>query len=79
MTKAHCALNLPPNARTLPEGDEVEDQGTVEGQPEAESESQSSQPTPLPRMVLENGTVSGSSEYIQKFLHKLHENDDKQI
>lgn len=63
VTKAHCALNLPPNARSLPEGSsgEAQEQGTVEAQPENESELQGTQPVPRPRSITENGTVSSSS------------------
>ncbi|XP_043284182.1 lethal(2) giant larvae protein homolog 1 isoform X3 [Venturia canescens] len=63
VTKAHCALNLPPNARSLPEGspEVIQEQGTVEGQPENDSESQGTQPVPRPRSITENGTVGGST------------------
>lgn len=64
VTKAHCALNLPPHARSYAESanEIVQDQGVVEGAPETEGETQGSQPTMTNRVIAENGVV-GSSEY----------------
>lgn len=65
VTKAHCALNLPPHARTYTDNtNEVsQEQGVVEGAPETEGETQGSQPpTVVNRVITENGVV-GSSEY----------------
>lgn len=67
MTKANCALNLPPNARLYPEttNDESQEKGVVEGAAETEGETtQGSQPATVQRMITENGVV-GSSEYIE--------------
>lgn len=64
VTKAHCALNLPPNARSFPEtnNEEAQEQGVVEGTAETEGDTtQGSQPD-VQRMIIENGVV-GSSEY----------------
>lgn len=64
ITKAHCALNLPPNARLSEVNNEEarEQGGVVEGTAETEGETQASQPAPVQRMITENGVV-GSSEY----------------
>lgn len=65
VTKAHCALNLPPNARSFPEtnNEETQEQGVVEGTAETEGDTtQGSQPDAVQRMIMENGVV-GSSEY----------------
>lgn len=67
VTKAHCALSLPPNARSFPETankEEIQEKkGVVEGTAETQGESQGNQTTPIQRMITENGVV-GSSEYI---------------
>ncbi|KAK0172994.1 hypothetical protein PV328_006251 [Microctonus aethiopoides] len=66
VTKAHCALNLPPNARTPPEpvttpADNVQDEVTVESVPEKEVESQETKETvPSVKIITENG-VAGST------------------
>lgn len=65
MTKAHCALNLPPHARSFAENTNqvAQEQGVVEGAPETEGETQESQPpTAVDRVITENGVV-GTSEY----------------
>lgn len=64
MTKAHCALNLPPHARSYAENanEIAQEQGVVEGAPETEGETQGSQPATAARIITENGVV-GSSEY----------------
>ncbi|XP_057332677.1 lethal(2) giant larvae protein homolog 1-like isoform X2 [Microplitis mediator] len=63
-TRAHCALNLPPNARSVPEPptptEEVQDEVTVESPPEKETESQDNESAPAPR-ILENGVGSTHS------------------
>ncbi|XP_017757007.1 PREDICTED: lethal(2) giant larvae protein homolog 1 isoform X5 [Eufriesea mexicana] len=63
VTKAHCALNLPPNARSFPEtnNDETQEQGVVEGTAETEGETtQGSQPATVQRMITENGVVGSN-------------------
>ncbi|XP_017757002.1 PREDICTED: lethal(2) giant larvae protein homolog 1 isoform X1 [Eufriesea mexicana] len=63
VTKAHCALNLPPNARSFPEtnNDETQEQGVVEGTAETEGETtQGSQPATVQRMITENGVVGST-------------------
>lgn len=63
MTKAHCALNLPPHARYVENAKVAQEQGVVEGIPETEGETQGSQPpTAVNRIITENGVV-GTSEY----------------
>lgn len=65
MTKAYCALNLPPHARSFVENanEVTQEQGVVEGIPETEGETQGSQqPTAVNRIITENGVV-GTSEY----------------
>ncbi|XP_011642094.1 protein lethal(2) giant larvae-like [Pogonomyrmex barbatus] len=66
MTKAHCALNLPPHARTYVENttnEVAQEQGVVEGAPETEGETQGSQPpTAMPRVITENGVVDTTGE-----------------
>jgi len=64
VTKAHCALNLPPHARSFAENtnEVAQEQGIVEGAPETEGETQGSQPsTAANRVITENGVV-GTSE-----------------
>ena len=67
VTKAHCALNLPPNARSFPESnnEETQKQDVIESTTvETENEAtQGSQPAPVQRIITENGVI-GSSEYI---------------
>lgn len=67
MTKAHCALNLPPNARLFPEAnnEKTQKQDVIESTTvETENETtQGSQPAPVQRIITENGVI-GSSEYI---------------
>ncbi|XP_076386269.1 LLGL domain-containing protein l(2)gl isoform X14 [Megachile rotundata] len=63
VTKANCALNLPPNARSYPEADseETQEQGIVEGAAETEGETaQGSQPTTVQRTIVENGVVGST-------------------
>ncbi|KAG7211969.1 hypothetical protein KM043_011171 [Ampulex compressa] len=62
ITKAHCALNLPPNARSFPEttNEVTQEQGVVEGAPETEGETQGSQPSQAHRMITENGVVGST-------------------
>ncbi|XP_053994850.1 lethal(2) giant larvae protein homolog 1 isoform X6 [Hylaeus volcanicus] len=63
VTKAHCALNLPPNARSFPEtvnNEEIQEKGVVEGTPETESETQGNQTAPVQRMITENGVVGSN-------------------
>ncbi|XP_012234914.1 lethal(2) giant larvae protein homolog 1 isoform X1 [Linepithema humile] len=65
MTKAHCALNLPPHARTYTENSNevAQEQGIVEGAPETEGETQGSQtPTAANRIITENGVVNATGE-----------------
>ncbi|XP_018044647.1 PREDICTED: lethal(2) giant larvae protein homolog 1 isoform X3 [Atta colombica] len=65
MTKAHCALNLPPHARsfTVNTNEVTQEQGVVEGAPETEGETQESQPaTAANRIITENGVVSATGE-----------------
>lgn len=64
VTKANCALNLPPNARSFPEtnNEDTQEEVIIEGTPETEGETtQGSQPVTMQR-ITENGVV-GSSEY----------------
>ncbi|XP_012284350.1 lethal(2) giant larvae protein homolog 1 isoform X2 [Orussus abietinus] len=66
VTKAHCALNLPPNARTAvevaaePASEEAQQEVTVEGRADADGETQGSQPVPAPRTITENGLVGST-------------------
>ncbi|XP_054013492.1 lethal(2) giant larvae protein homolog 1 isoform X6 [Hylaeus anthracinus] len=63
VTKAHCALNLPPNARSFPEtvnNEEIQEKGVVEGTPETEGETQGNQTAPVQRMITENGVVGSN-------------------
>lgn len=79
VTKAHCALNLPPNARSSPEpvADETKDTSTTESEEKKETteevveeekktESQAPSP-PVLKVITENG-VSGSSEFFSILL-----------
>ncbi|XP_024889956.1 lethal(2) giant larvae protein homolog 1 isoform X2 [Temnothorax curvispinosus] len=65
MTKAYCALNLPPHARSYVENanEVAQEQGVVEGVPETEGETQGSQP-PIAanRIITENGVVGTTGE-----------------
>jgi lethal(2) giant larvae protein len=66
VTKAHCALNLPPHARSYSENanEVANEEGTVESMPKTEGETQENQPpTAMNRVITENGIVS-ASEYI---------------
>ncbi|XP_018044650.1 PREDICTED: lethal(2) giant larvae protein homolog 1 isoform X6 [Atta colombica] len=63
MTKAHCALNLPPHARsfTVNTNEVTQEQGVVEGAPETEGETQESQPaTAANRIITENGVINAA-------------------
>ncbi|XP_076546444.1 LLGL domain-containing protein l(2)gl isoform X5 [Osmia lignaria lignaria] len=64
VTKANCALNLPPNARSYPEAnnEETQEQGVVEGAAETEGETTqgSQQPTTVQRTIVENGVVGST-------------------
>ncbi|XP_076170885.1 LLGL domain-containing protein l(2)gl isoform X6 [Ptiloglossa arizonensis] len=64
VTKAHCALSLPPNARSFPETankEEIQEKkGVVEGTAETQGESQGNQTTPIQRMITENGVVGSN-------------------
>ncbi|KAG5334725.1 L2GL protein, partial [Acromyrmex charruanus] len=65
MTKAHCALILPPHARSFAvnTNEVAQEQGVVEGAPETEGEMQESQPpTAANRIITENGVVSATGE-----------------
>ncbi|XP_018378130.1 PREDICTED: lethal(2) giant larvae protein homolog 1 isoform X4 [Trachymyrmex cornetzi] len=65
MTKAHCALKLPPHARSFAvnTNEVAQEQGVVEGAPETEGETQESQlPTAANRIITENGVVSATGE-----------------
>ncbi|XP_017887722.1 lethal(2) giant larvae protein homolog 1 isoform X3 [Ceratina calcarata] len=64
VTKANCALNLPPNARSFPEtnNEETQEQGVVEGTAETEGETtQGTEPNTVQRMITENGVVGSTS------------------
>lgn len=61
VTKAHCALNLPPNARAVDKpAEEVREDGRIEGTSEIEGETQGSHPVPAPRSMSENGSLATS-------------------
>ncbi|XP_076761141.1 LLGL domain-containing protein l(2)gl isoform X2 [Xylocopa sonorina] len=65
VTKANCALNLPPNARSYPDTDTevTQEQGVVEGTAETECETTlGSQPATVQRMITENGVVGSTSD-----------------
>lgn len=67
VTKANCALNLPPNARSFPEtnNEDTQEEGIIEGTPETEGETtQGSQPVTMQR-ITENGVV-GSSTTVER-------------
>ncbi|XP_074094128.1 LLGL domain-containing protein l(2)gl isoform X1 [Cotesia typhae] len=68
-TRAHCALNLPPNARSVPEPptptEEVQDEVVVEATAKKEIEAQDNESTPVPRIV-ENGVGSTHSSETSK-------------
>ncbi|XP_054013491.1 lethal(2) giant larvae protein homolog 1 isoform X5 [Hylaeus anthracinus] len=69
VTKAHCALNLPPNARSFPEtvnNEEIQEKGVVEGTPETEGETQGNQTAPVQRMITENGVVGSKTQRLPK-------------
>ncbi|XP_076247330.1 LLGL domain-containing protein l(2)gl isoform X8 [Calliopsis andreniformis] len=57
VTKAHCALNLPPNARSSETNTEETQEEIVEGTAETEGETQASQQTSVQRTITENGVV----------------------
>ncbi|XP_015429859.1 PREDICTED: lethal(2) giant larvae protein homolog 1 isoform X2 [Dufourea novaeangliae] len=64
-TKTHCALNLPPNARShankTANNEKSQEQGVVEGTAETTGETQSSQPAaPVQRTITENGVVGST-------------------
>lgn len=66
ITKAHCAVVLPPNARSAPEVIEEPSEKKEEASEDVvdtEAEAQESQPQAEPKTITENG-VSGSSEFI---------------
>ncbi|KAK9303166.1 hypothetical protein QLX08_005108 [Tetragonisca angustula] len=69
VTKAHCALNLPPNARSFPESnnEETQKQDVIESTTvETENEAtQGSQPAPVQRIITENGVI-GSSTTVER-------------
>ncbi|KAK1128335.1 hypothetical protein K0M31_002800 [Melipona bicolor] len=69
VTKAHCALNLPPNARSFPEvnNEETQKQDVIESTAiETENEAtQESQSTPIQRIITENGVI-GSSTTVER-------------
>ncbi|XP_006619910.1 lethal(2) giant larvae protein homolog 1 isoform X7 [Apis dorsata] len=67
VTKANCALNLPPNARSFPEtnNEDTQEEGIIEGTPETEGETtQGSQSVTMQR-ITENGVV-GSSTTVER-------------
>ncbi|XP_016911154.1 lethal(2) giant larvae protein homolog 1 isoform X2 [Apis cerana] len=62
VTKANCALNLPPNARSFPEtnNEDTQEEVIIEGTPETEGETtQGSQPVTMQR-ITENGVVGST-------------------
>lgn len=71
VTKAHCALILPPNARSYPAEEEAvattseeHEEIIVEGSAETEGETKSSQPVEEKekKTITENGSVGSPSE-----------------
>ncbi|XP_011333953.2 lethal(2) giant larvae protein homolog 1 isoform X3 [Ooceraea biroi] len=66
VTKAHCALNLPPHARSYAENaanEVAQEEGVVEGAPKAEGDTQGNQPpTAANRVITENGVVGATGE-----------------
>ncbi|XP_020295148.1 lethal(2) giant larvae protein homolog 1 isoform X2 [Pseudomyrmex gracilis] len=63
VTKAHCALNLPPHARAENVNEVAHEEGVVEGAAENEGETQGSQPpTAANRVITENGVVGATGE-----------------
>ncbi|XP_076247348.1 LLGL domain-containing protein l(2)gl isoform X10 [Calliopsis andreniformis] len=60
VTKAHCALNLPPNARSSETNTEETQEEIVEGTAETEGETQASQQTSVQRTITENGVVGSN-------------------
>lgn len=73
VTKAHCALNLPPNARSTPEVATPEEKDTSTTEPEEKNEEvtneevvakekEVNQTQTSPKVITENGVV-GSSEF----------------
>ncbi|XP_076247283.1 LLGL domain-containing protein l(2)gl isoform X3 [Calliopsis andreniformis] len=60
VTKAHCALNLPPNARSSETNTEETQEEIVEGTAETEGETQASQQTSVQRTITENGVVGST-------------------
>ncbi|XP_076225397.1 LLGL domain-containing protein l(2)gl isoform X2 [Nomia melanderi] len=64
-TKTHCALNLPPNARSHTNKtnakEKVQEQGVAESETETEGDTQGSQPAaPVQRTITENGVVGST-------------------
>lgn len=80
VTKAHCALMLPPNARSYPAEEEEavattseeHEEIIVEGKAETEGETQSSQPVDEKekKTITENGSVGSPSELFN-ILHRF--------
>ncbi|XP_034940539.1 lethal(2) giant larvae protein homolog 1 isoform X2 [Chelonus insularis] len=67
VTKAHCALNLPPNARSAPEPpptEEVQEETTTETISKKETETQDNEASPSTKVIVENGIAesTGSGE-----------------
>ena len=76
MTKAHCALNLPPNARSSPEtispeqkdsnAEQEDKQENEVAEATVDAEKDTSQVQSVPKIITENGVV-GSSEFWHNF------------
>ncbi|XP_066592314.1 lethal(2) giant larvae protein homolog 1 isoform X2 [Prorops nasuta] len=64
VTKAHCALNLPPNARPIPETttEPATEQEVNETAAENEEEPQENQSTPVLKTITENGVTGSTGE-----------------
>ncbi|XP_043513279.1 lethal(2) giant larvae protein homolog 1-like isoform X2 [Frieseomelitta varia] len=83
VTKAHCALNLPPNARSFPESnnEETQKQDVIESTTvETENEAtQGSQPAPVQR-ITENGVIgsTGGEESPAASTNDVNGEDDRQ-
>ncbi|KAK9303167.1 hypothetical protein QLX08_005108 [Tetragonisca angustula] len=84
VTKAHCALNLPPNARSFPESnnEETQKQDVIESTTvETENEAtQGSQPAPVQRIITENGVIgsTGGEESPAASTNDVNGEDDRQ-
>ncbi|KAK1128332.1 hypothetical protein K0M31_002800 [Melipona bicolor] len=84
VTKAHCALNLPPNARSFPEvnNEETQKQDVIESTAiETENEAtQESQSTPIQRIITENGVIgsTGGEESPAASTNDVNGEDDRQ-